>query len=495
MVTCSNMYDLKSTPAAVSAERCASRARSSKPRHRNSRSDVSARVLLLAASLVALAGCASFSPDGGMGNVSTLTQERLGQQVGYQRTDAERESAGRTTQELLKAPLTPETAVQVALVNNRSLQADLAELGLAEADKVEAGRISAPQLSLSRLAGGGALEVDRSVLFNLLGLLTLPSRSHLANAQFERAQLKAAAQAVQVATEAREAFFDAVAAAQLVGYSSQVMETAQASRELASRMSKAGNLSKLDELRENAFYAQTALERSKVQQVAVSSYERLVRALELTSEQATALKLPDRLPDVPDALAAQKEAEQAAIDHRLDVLMAKRDVDATARRLGLTQVTGYVNALDVGWQNKSQTGQPTEHGVEVQVELPIFDFGAVNRRRAELEYRQAVDAAAAQAVNAQSQVREAYAAYRSAHDVARRLIDEVVPTRKRIAEENQLRYNGMLIDVFELLADARNQIDSVTASVQAQRDFWQAQTRLQASLAGSPPVERAPSNR
>jgi outer membrane protein TolC len=163
--------------------------------------------------------------------------------------------------------------------------------------------------------------------------------------------------------------------------------------------------------------------------------------------------------------------------------------------LGLTQVTGYVNALDAGWQNKSQTGQPTEHGVEVQLELPIFDLGAVNRRRAQLEYRQAVDAAAAQAVNAQSQVREAYAAYRSAHEVARRLIDEVVPTRKRIAEENQLRYNGMLIDVFELLADARNQIDSVTASVQAQRDFWQAETRLQASLAGSPPVERAPSNR
>jgi hypothetical protein len=76
---------------------------------------------------------------------------------------------------------------------------------------------------------------------------------------------------------------------------------------------------------------------------------------------------------------------------------------------------------------------------------------------------QALHRAAETAINARSEVREAYGAYRSAYDIARHHRDEIVPLRQRIAEENVLRYNGMLIGVFELLADARSQIASVNA--------------------------------
>ncbi|WP_315631123.1 hypothetical protein, partial [Escherichia coli] len=78
------------------------------------------------------------------------------------------------------------------------------------------------------------------------------------------------------------------------------------------------------------------------------------------------------------------------------------------------------------------------------------------------------------AVQANSRVREQYSAYRTAYDLARHYRDEIVPLRKTIAEENVLRYNGMLIGVFELLADAREQITSVSQAIDAQRDFWLA---------------------
>jgi outer membrane protein TolC len=81
-------------------------------------------------------------------------------------------------------------------------------------------------------------------------------------------------------------------------------------------------------------------------------------------------------------------------------------------------------------------------------------------------------------------VRESYSAYRTAYDLAKHYRDEVVPLRKRISEENLLRYNGMLIGVFDLLADAREQVRSVTASVQALRDFWIAEAELQTTLTG-----------
>ena len=89
------------------------------------------------------------------------------------------------------------------------------------------------------------------------------------------------------------------------------------------------------------------------------------------------------------------------------------------------------------------------------------------------------------AVVARSQVREGYAAYRAAYELAKHYRDEVVPLRKRIADETALRYNAMLIGVFELLADARDQVASVNAAIEATRDFWLADTALQLALAGS----------
>ena len=87
---------------------------------------------------------------------------------------------------------------------------------------------------------------------------------------------------------------------------------------------------------------------------------------------------------------------------------------------------------------------------------------------------------------ASSQLRESYSAYRTAYDVAKHYRDEIVPLRQTIGEENVLRYNGMLIGVFELLADNRSQISSVIAAINAYQQFWLADAALAASLIGKP---------
>jgi outer membrane protein TolC len=147
-----------------------------------------------------------------------------------------------------------------------------------------------------------------------------------------------------------------------------------------------------------------------------------------------------------------------------------------------------VNVLEVGYQNKSETGIPSSNGYEISLELPIFDFGTVRVARAEASYLQAMNRVAALGVQAQSEVRESHAAYRTAYGLARHYRDEVVPLRKRISEENLLRYNGMLISVFELLADAREQVASVSSAVVTLRDFWIAQVNLDTALTVGSPV-------
>jgi outer membrane protein TolC len=175
------------------------------------------------------------------------------------------------------------------------------------------------------------------------------------------------------------------------------------------------------------------------------------------------------------------------MDKRLDVLIAKRDVESTAKALGLTQTTRFINVLHAGYQNKSATGDQRSNGYEIELELPLFDFGSSRVARAEAIYMQAVNPTTQVAINARSEVRESYSAYRTAYDLAKHYRDEVVPLRKRISEENLLRYNGMLASVFDLLADSRDQISSVTIAVESLRDYWVAETNLQAALTARSP--------
>ena len=444
-------------------------------------------IRLTAAALagLVLAGCASFSQDGGFGAVDQLTKERVGQAPSYQRTPEQADAARARVAELLKQPLGADSAVEIALLNNKDLQAGYAELGIAEADLVRAGRLANPTFSFGRLGGNGIVEIDRAVMFDVLGLFTMPVAREVEQQRFAQAQLRAAYDTVGVATQARKAFFEAVAAQQLAGYAAQVKDAADASSELARRMVAAGNFNKLDQMREQAFSSDATLQLARAKQKAVAAREQLVRALGLSGDQL-AFRLPQRLPDLPAAPAAPRDADQAALDKRLDVQMARRSTEATAKALGLSKATRVVNVLNAGYQNKSVTGEPRSDGYLIELELPLFDFGGSRVARAEATYMQSVQRTQAVAVRALSQVRESYAAYRTAYDVAKHYRDEVVPLRQRISDENLLRYNGMLASVFELLADARDQIAGVTGAVEALRDYWVAETDLQTALAGGP---------
>lgn len=442
--------------------------------------------LAAASTLALLGGCASFSNDGGFDAVAQATQQRTGQAPVLQR-GAEPDTAGaaRITA-LLGAPLSADGAVELALLGHRGLQASFAELGIAEADLVRAGRLANPSFSFGRMKGADGVEIERAVMFDVLGLLTMPLATRIEQGRFEQAKLRAAQAAVAVAAQARIAWFEAVAAQQLVGYFEQVRDAAEASHTLAQRMLAAGNFSKLAQMREQSFHADAVAQLARARQHAAATRERLVRALGHAGDPA-AIRLPERLPDLPEAPIDPQDAEQAAMDRRLDVQIARRETEATARALGLGRATRFVNVLHAGYQNRSETGAPRANGWEVELQLPLFDFGRTGVARAEATYRQAMHHTAQVALEARSEVREAHAAYRTAYQLAKHYRDEVVPLRKRISEENLLRYNGMLASVFDLLADTREQVASVAGAVESLRDHWIAQTQLQTAMTASSP--------
>jgi outer membrane protein TolC len=444
------------------------------------------RPVRLAATIAAclvLAGCASLSPDSGFDAVQHTARDRLGQDVSWVRTDAERIAADQRVAELLGTPLSAEAAVQIALLNNRGLQASFDELGIADADRVQAGLLPNPGFTFGRLRQGAGSEIDRSLTFNLSHLLTMPMARDIAGQRLEQTRGAAIISVLSLASRTRKTYYTALAAEESVRYMLQVQSAAEAGAELARRQAQTGNWNKLQQAREQGFYADAALNLARAEQVRGEAREQLTRLLGLWGEQ-TRFRLPERMPELPASASELPDIERTAMAQRMDVQAARLRTEQVAKSLGLTRATRFVNALELGVMRNSFSEDQTERGFEISVELPLFDWGTARVARAEAIYMQSVNRAAQTAVDARSEVRGVYANYRIRHDIARHYRDEIVPLKKRISDENLLRYNGMLIGVFELLADARSQITSVNGYIEALRDFWLAQADLDSAQLG-----------
>lgn len=440
------------------------------------------------ASLVApllLAGCASLSGNGGIAPVQEAAKAHLGATLLAATTEQDLDTIDQRVAELLSKPLSADAAVQIAVLNNRGLQASLQELGVAEAEMVQASRMPNPGFSIAKLRRGDEREIERGFSFDLAHLVALPMARQVEGRRFAAVQRSVAMEMLSLADQTRKAFYAAVAAEQTAGYMRDVRATADAGAELAKRLAQAGNWTKLQQAREHGFFSEAVLNLARAEAGRVAARERLTRLLGLWGAQA-AFALPARLPELPAEPQDQPDIEQAAMASRLDVQAAKALVEATAKNLGLSRATRFINVLELGYQRNGSNEAPRQTGYEIGVEIPLFDWGDARIARAEGVYMQSVHRAAKTAVDARSEVREAYQGYRSAYDIARHYRDDIVPTAKRISDENVLRYNGMFISVFELLADARAQIAAVNASIDALRDFWVARADLDMALVGKP---------
>ena len=390
----------------------------------------------------------------------------------------------------LFSPLSADDAVRLALINSPAMQALLAQSWADAASAAQSGRLPNPLLTLDWIRSPGTIDVARMLGVGLLDILTLPRRSRIAQSRLEQGQLQLTSDVIDKVTQVRQAWVAAVSAQQSLAYAKQVSDSAEASAELARRMLAVGNFNKLQRARQQAFYADAAAQWANASHAATASREALVRLLGLTDGQAQQLTLPERLPDIPMVPRAPEDVSAAASRGRLDIKTAQAAVNATAAAQGLNALTSFTDIELSVIRNTSKDradGQRTQgRGFEVALTLPVFDWGDLKRDAMNAQMLAAANRLEGTVRAAGSNLRESYSAYRTTYDIAKHYRDEIVPLRKLIAEENVLRYNGMLIGVFELLADSRDQIASVIAAINAQQQFWLADAALQSSILGKP---------
>jgi outer membrane protein TolC len=446
--------------------------------------------VLTAVSVATLSACASYDVQKGLDRVNSDTKELTQVELQLARTEKDRQKRQALTSKILAKQLGQTDAVQLMLANSPAFQSVMAQNWSDAATAAQAGRISNPMFTYESVVTGSETEITRFLSFGLLDLLTLPQRSAMAEFRIEQAQLKFAAEVIDRVTQVKQAWVKAVAAEQSFVYAQQVYESAQVSAELARRMESVGNFNRLTRARHQAFYADAATQLVTAKQNAVSKREELVRLLGLDQEQVQLLTLPTRLPEIPKQPMSDEEVGRQASRSRLDVQLAKAHLNASAKAQGLVGITSLTD-IEVtarkGRVSDSDTGASSfPLGYEVGVRLPIFDWGSMRRDAMTAQTLAAANNLEATIRAAGSGLRESYAAYRSAYDISRHYKNEVLPLRKVMADENVLRYNGMIIGVFELLADARDQVSTVISAITAAQQFWLADAALKANLMGRP---------
>jgi outer membrane protein TolC len=446
--------------------------------------------------LLVLAGCATVDIDRAVAETNQALPGFTGEKLELSRTMQQREARRQLAAELLAQPLSMDGAVQLALANSPTVQALIAQGWNEMALAAQGGRIANPVFTFERLRMGSELELGRLLSIGLLDLITLPQRQALARNQVEQGRVQLATRIVEHVNAVRQAWVRAVAAQQSLVYAQQVSQAAEASAELARRMQQVGNFTRLQRARQQAFYADAAAQLAAATHARTAAREELVRQLGLDAAQAEQLKLPERLPDLPQQPRQPADLAASAWQQRLDVQLARSQLQVAGQAQGLDLLNRLVDVElgvrhDTVFDNAPGAQPPGAHrenrrGFELAVRLPLFDWGDATRAALNAQSLAAANRYDAVVRAASSQLRESYSAYRTAYDLAKHHRDEIVPLRKAISDENQLRYNGMLIGVFELLADARDQVAAVTAAVDALRQFWLADAGLASTLVGKP---------
>ncbi|MGR9344908.1 TolC family protein [Rhizobium leguminosarum] len=459
------------------------------------------RLIAALAFTLALSGCVTGTDysrnEAGFTSVANKTATVTAKETVWIQNQNQARSAAAQVKGLLARtkPLDVETAVQIALLNNKGLQAVYADLGDSAADAWQSTMFINPTVSIGTTGMGtpelGAFKtIEGMITTNILALATRNRDVAIADTRFRQAQLTAAVKTLQVAADTRRAWIGAVASWENVGQLQHAQATADAASELAEKLGETGAMAKGAQAREHVFVAELAGETAKARLAARLAKEDLTRLMGLWGSDLD-YQLPNSLPRLPKSVVRRDTIEAEALRNRIDLQIAKLDLEATAKSYGLTEATRYVTDLEIltGFETEreiedDETKTRTTAQVELEFAIPIFDTGKARMRKSELAYMRAANLLAEKAVNVRSEARSAYEAYRSNYDIARHYRNNVVPLRAKVEEESLLTYNGMISNTFELLTDTRDKINSTLLSVNAKRDFWLAEADLAPAIYG-----------
>lgn len=435
-----------------------------------------------------LTGCASTNPAAPFRDVDQTVGARLGahlQWAGAGKAVSD-QSIKASVAGLLHGDLTVQSATAIALLNNRSLQAEFEEIGISQAELAQASRLRNPEIAGSARFPDrppSATDAEFSIAGDFLDLLTLPARRQIAAANLEATKLTVADQVLRLAAKTQTAFYTLQAQLQLNDRLGVIVALNDAAADFARRQYQAGNITDLDLHNQQVAAAQSHFDLMQAQAQMQADREQLNRVLGL-SEGQLEWRIAAQLPPLPPDDPPLAELESLAATQRLDLAAKRREMKSLAAVLRLKQRTRYLPGATVGADTERTPDGQRVIGPTLRLELPLFDQGQPAIAKLTAEYRQAQDRYLARQAVVGSEVRAALAtlvAARTAADFAGQVL---LPLRRKILGETLLHYDAMEKSVYALLLAKEREQAAEEASVAAQRDYWVARVALERAVGG-----------
>jgi len=447
----------------------------------------------LLASLMLLSGCMSVALNAGFDDVKATVEERSKLRIFWNNgTDLDKEAAEKIGS-LLEGKLTADQAVQIALLNNRDLQALYSELGVAQADLVQAGLLRNPMFDAAVLfpvSDGGKPKLELSAVMNFLDIFYVPLRRRVAAARFEEAKLRVTTSVLDFAGRVRTAFYVHQSNEQFLELRQTIAQALNGSFEVARRLNEAGNMTDLDFARERALLEAGKLGLRAAEGAVRQSREELNILMGLWGKQ-TEWQGEERLPDIPEQPIETKGIERIALSRSVDLLNARQRLVLAGEQLGFNRRTALVPEMEVGPGGEREEDGSWKVGPVFEFPIPLFDQGQGRIGRAAAELRRAQQEYYALAVRIRATARALRDRMEGARDRALYYRDIVLPLHERIVNESQLQYNAMQLGPIQLLRAREEQIETAVASVEALRDYWLARGDLGQILSGRLPSSNA----
>lgn len=387
--------------------------------------------------------------------------------------------------ELLASPLEVEQAVRIALLNNRTLRADLYELGIARGELVQAGLLPNPTIHGEvRFPEDGEQpeQWDFGFAIDLTGIILAPIRAHAAAARLEAARFRTAGAVLDLAYRTRLAFYRTQASAQQLELMRTSMEAFAAAVTAARALRDAGNVRDLDVAIEEAAWEESRIDVARAELEMLDDRERLNVLLGLYGRDVS-WEVAGRMPDPPSEALALDDLEPRAIESSLELAWTRAELEAIGRSIGSVRAAALIPDIEVGFHAEYDE-ERWEYGPEITVGIPVFSQGqgTILSREAELESLR--ERYVGYAIAIRASVRAARNRAVATELLARRYREVLIPARVRVFEQTLLQYNAMQIDVFRLLQSRREQIDAAREYIDTLREHWEARATLDQVLAG-----------
>jgi len=425
--------------------------------------------------------------DNAFQGVQRSVRERTGKSVRWEENQAAREQALQEVHRILHKPLTVDTSVQIALLNNRSLQATFEEIGLSAADLLAAATIPNPRIDLAvRFPDKppSGTYVDYGAAIDFLSILMIPLKKQVAKDQLEAAALRVADEILELTSQVKSAFYSMQASQQLLKRFKVIVDANAASLDLAQRQYQAGNISDLALAQQQASYSRSRLDVATTEAEIRRDREKLNRLLGLWGTDSD-WQISGELPEVPRSEIPMQALERLAISQRLDLQADYLRLTSRAKNLGLTKAFRLLGALDFGIQSERETDAQTRTGPTFAIELPIFNQGQARVGGGEAALRQAQDRFEALAIDVRSEIRELRDELASRREIARFYQDELLPGQRRILNESLINYNAMAIGNFELFTTKAEEARTEREFIEAVRDYWVTRAKLERAVGGN----------